>query len=79
MTQEVPELFGVTRLSEYGISHLSDNVILLQFLRGESELKRAITVLKTRGSAHDQHLRQWNISPAGITLGEQFEAGQNLV
>jgi circadian clock protein KaiC len=24
MTQEVPELFGVTRLSEYGISHLSD-------------------------------------------------------
>ena len=26
MTQEVAELFGVTRLSEYGISHLSDNV-----------------------------------------------------
>ena len=44
MTQEVPELFGVTRLSEYGISHLSDNVLLLQFLRGDSELKRAITV-----------------------------------
>ena len=33
MTQEVAELFGVTRLSEYGISHLSDNVVLLQFLR----------------------------------------------
>ena len=30
MTQEVPELFGLTRLSEYGISHLSDNVVLLQ-------------------------------------------------
>ena len=69
MTQEVPDLFGVTRLSEYGISHLSDNVILLQFLRGESELKRAITVLKTRGSAHEQHLRQCNISAAGISLG----------
>lgn len=39
MTLEVPELFGITRLSEYGISHLSDNVTLLQFLRGESELK----------------------------------------
>ena len=69
MTQEVPDLFGVTRLSGYGISHLSDNVILLQFLRGESELKRAITVLKTRGSAHEQHLRQCNISAAGISLG----------
>jgi circadian clock protein KaiC len=79
MTQEVPDLFGITQLSEYGISHLSDNVILLQFLRGESELKRAITVLKTRGSAHDQHLRQWNISSEGVSLGEQFEAGQDLV
>ena len=34
MTQEVGELFGVTRLSEFGISHISDNVVLLQFLRG---------------------------------------------
>ena len=51
MTQEVPELFGVSRLSEYGITHLSDNVILLQFLRGDSRLKRALTILKSRGSA----------------------------
>ena len=43
MTQEVPDLFGVSRLSEYGISHLSDNVILLQFIRGDSRLKRALT------------------------------------
>ena len=79
MTQEVPDLFGVTRLSEYGISHLSDNVILLQFLRGQSELRRAITVLKTRGSAHDQQLRQCDIGPDGITLGGQFDAGQSLI
>jgi hypothetical protein len=36
-------------------------------------------MLKTRGSAHDQHLRQWKINSEGISLGEQFEAGQNLV
>ena len=78
MTQEVPELFGVTRLSEYGISHLSDNVVLLQFLRGDSELKRAITVLKTRGSAHVQQLRQFDITPDGVTLGEQFDPRQDL-
>jgi circadian clock protein KaiC len=79
MTLEVPDLFGVTRLSEYGISHLSDNVVLLQFLRGESELKRAITVLKTRGSSHDQHLRQFNISSDGISIGEQFTTEQSLL
>ena len=70
MTQEVPDLFGVTQLSEYGISHLSDNVVLLQFLRGESELKRAITVLKTRGSGHDQHVRQFNITANGVVVAE---------
>jgi circadian clock protein KaiC len=72
MTQEVPDLFEITRLSEYGISHLSDNVVLLQFLRGDSELKRAITVLKTRGSAHEQHLRQYAITADGVTLGDPF-------
>ena len=78
MTQEVPDLFGVTHLSEYGISHLSDNVVLLQFLRGESELKRAITVLKTRGSNHDQHVRQFHITAEGLVVGEKFDSRQNL-
>jgi len=72
MTQEVPELFGTTRLSEYGISHLSDNVVLLQFILDDSRLKRAISVIKTRGSAHDSHLRQFDITGEGFVLGEAF-------
>jgi circadian clock protein KaiC len=79
MTQEVPELFGITRLSEFGISHVSDNVVLLQFLRGDSEVKRAITVLKTRGSAHDPRIRQFEITPDGLSLGEQFLPDQSLL
>jgi circadian clock protein KaiC len=79
MTQEVAELFGVTRLSEYGISHLSDNVVLLQFLRGDSEVKRAITVLKTRGSAHDPQIRQFEITAEGFSLGRQFQPEQSLL
>ena len=78
MTQEVPELFGVTRLSEYGISHLSDNVILLQFLRGDSQLKRALTVLKSRGSAHDLFTRQYEITTDGVILGDHFDHSQDL-
>jgi circadian clock protein KaiC len=78
MTQEVPDLFGVTRLSEYGISHLSDNVILLQFLRGDSRLKRALTILKSRGSAHDPFTRQYEITTDGVILGDKFEHNQDL-
>jgi circadian clock protein KaiC len=79
MTQEVPDLFGVSRLSEYGISHLSDNVILLQFLRGDSELKRALAVLKTRGSGHQPGLHQYEITSEGLSLGDQFTPGQSLI
>jgi circadian clock protein KaiC len=77
MTQEVAELFGVTRLSEYGISHLSDNVLLLQFLRGESRIKRALTVLKTRASAHDPRIHEFEITSKGIELGSEFADDQS--
>jgi circadian clock protein KaiC len=78
MTQEVSKLFGVTQLSESGISHLSDNVVLLQFLRGESNIKRAISVIKTRSSAHDSHIRQFDITAEGFVLGEAFLSTQSL-
>jgi circadian clock protein KaiC len=68
MTYEVAELFGLTRLTENGASHLSDNVILLQYRRSESALARTLTVLKTRARHHDPRVREFEITTAGITL-----------
>jgi circadian clock protein KaiC len=67
MTHEVPELFG-TR-PHVRVRHLAplDNVVLLQYLRGGSEVKRAIAVLKTRGRGHDAHLRQLDITSEAHT------------
>jgi circadian clock protein KaiC len=78
MTQEAAELFGLTQLAEYGISHLSDNVVLFQFLRGDSEIKRAVTILKTRASTHDPQIRQFDITADGFTLGAPFSPEQSL-
>jgi len=64
--------------SEFGISHLSDNVILLQFLRGESRIKRALTVLKTRASGHDPSILEFEITSNGIELGAQFADDQSF-
>ena len=79
MTQEASELFGLTRLSEFGISHVSDNVVLLQIPPRRVRSQRAITVLKTRGSAHDPLIRQFEITSAGLTLGERFLSDQSLL
>ena len=70
MTSELPELFHVGRLAEYGISHLSDNVIMLQYLRDGARLGRTVTVLKSRASAHDPEVRAFEITADGIVLGE---------
>lgn len=68
MTHEIPELFGVTTLSEFGVSHLSDNVILLRYVADGHHLGRAITVLKTRASAHQLATFEYEIGSSGITL-----------
>jgi circadian clock protein KaiC len=68
MTSELPDLFHIGRLAEYGISHLSDNVILLQYLRADSRLLRTVTVLKSRASAHDPEIREFEITSDGIVL-----------
>jgi circadian clock protein KaiC len=70
VTYETPELFEHTRLSERGVSHLSDNVILLQYLPQGSVLSRALTVLKTRASRHLPQVREYEITQGGISVGE---------
>ncbi|HEV3391028.1 MAG TPA: ATPase domain-containing protein [Solirubrobacteraceae bacterium] len=70
MSQEVTALFGISHISEDGISHLSDNVILLQFVHRNAQLRRAVTVLKTRASRHDPDVREFQITPHGIVLDD---------
>jgi circadian clock protein KaiC len=70
MTAELPELFDVTKLAEAGASHLSDNVVVLQYLRDDDRLRRALIVLKTRASRHRPEIREYVIGSGGITLAE---------
>lgn len=75
MSLETPSLFGISNISEDGISHLSDNVILLQFVRNQARLQHAITVIKTRASSHEPEVREFKISADGIVLGDPLING----
>jgi circadian clock protein KaiC len=69
MTYEVADLTGTTRLTEYGASHLADNVVLLQYTGiTQQRVSRTVTVLKTRATSHDPRVREYDITPEGITL-----------
>lgn len=76
MTSELSNLFEVTRLSEYGVSHLSDNVVVVQYMRDGAMVRRALTVLKTRASRHEPEIREFKITPEGIVLGEPIDHTQ---
>ncbi|MEW6619357.1 MAG: ATPase domain-containing protein [bacterium] len=67
LTTETEELFGVPRLSS-GISFIADNVILLNYMNVESVIKRAMTVLKVRGSDHDKEIKEFVITSAGMEV-----------
>jgi circadian clock protein KaiC len=78
MTTELPELFRVDRLSEFGVSHLSDNVVVLQYVRSQSLIERALTVMKTRASRHEAEIRRFKITPQGILRGDKFDPDQQF-
>ncbi|HEY7070479.1 MAG TPA: ATPase domain-containing protein [Acidimicrobiales bacterium] len=74
MTLESADLFRVTQLSELGMSHMADNVVLLQHVHSGEEMKRALTVLKTRGASHTSAVREFRITSDGIALGAPIDA-----
>jgi circadian clock protein KaiC len=71
MIVEVPELFELRKISEHGLSHLADNVILLQYRHEGARLARTMTVLKTRAAHHEPVVRHYEITEKGFELGEQ--------
>jgi circadian clock protein KaiC len=52
------------------IASLTDVSILLRYVERAGEIRRAIAVLQTRGSAHDQSIREVTIDSAGMHIGE---------
>lgn len=51
------------------ISYLSDTLILLRYLDAEGEVRKTVSVLKTRVAAHEQTAREFRLSTNGVEVG----------
>ncbi|MFA9444643.1 circadian clock protein KaiC [Egicoccus sp. AB-alg6-2] len=69
-TATTPSLTGGASVTESHISTLTDAIILLRYVEIHGEVKRAISVLKMRGSAHDRDIREITIDGTGMHIGE---------
>ncbi len=79
LTASTRGLHGGTSLTEGHVSTMADNLLTLRYVEEPGRMRRAITVLKTRGSAHDTAVRELLISEDGLRVGEPLERVAGVV
>lgn len=73
MTVEITDLFRAERLAESAVSHMADNVVLLNYVEDRRSINRAMSVIKSRASHHQPGVRQFLIGPDGIVLADRAD------
>jgi len=79
MTSELEDRYTDLRFSSYGSAFLTDAIIVQRYIEIESRLKRVMAVVKVRGSAHSDELRQYEITGDGIVIGEPLSEFEGIL
>jgi circadian clock protein KaiC len=80
VTEELRELFASDiRMPVLASAGVVENIIVLRRLEAASELKRAIAVLKTRETPHDDKLRELAITDRGLEVREPFGSLESVL
>lgn len=79
LVSEIPTLFGELDSIGERLPFVVDNVVILRYLEIESEVRRALVVLKTRGTRHDTDIREYEITEQGIAVRGKFLGREKLL
>lgn len=80
LTWESPQMIGQSfSITEVGLSFLVDCIVLLKPVEIESSMRKALAILKMRGSDHDKRLREFNITSQGIKLSSPFSDYEGVI
>jgi circadian clock protein KaiC len=70
---------GGETITDAYVSTITDGIILLRYAEVGGHVRRAITVLKMRGSDHDRRIREFTITDHGMVVGEPIREVQGLI
>jgi circadian clock protein KaiC len=73
-TESTSLTFG-NDVTEGGFSQVADNFLMLRYVPTDGELLPALTVVKTRGSAHDRGTHAVVLGKGGMRIGERIRGG----
>ena len=79
MTSELEDRYTDLRFSPYGTAFMTDAVIVQRYIEVESRLRRVMAVVKVRGSAHSDSLREFTINDSGLQLGAALPEQEGLL
>jgi circadian clock protein KaiC len=65
--------------SPIDLSYLSDAVLLLRFFESQGKILKAISVIKKRVGAHEDTIREFRLSNAGLQVGKPLTEFQGIM
>ncbi len=78
LTRESPALLGEAT-DDSDLSFVVDSYLILRYVEIESAIRKALLVLKMRGSDHAKDIRQYEITSHGIDVQAKFEGQEGIL
>jgi len=78
-TVEITDSYGELRFSPHHISFLTDDIILQRYVELQGQLLKLMTVVKMRSGRHSKDLRFYDITEAGLVIGERVAQYQGML
>ncbi|RME76060.1 MAG: ATPase [Chloroflexi bacterium] len=78
LTRESPVLLGEAPQDD-SLGFVVDSYIILRYVEIESAIRKALLVLKMRGSDHAKDIRQFEITGKGFVVQSKFEGQEGIL
>ncbi len=79
LTRESPVLIGEGESAEEDTAFIADSYLMLRYVEIESAVRKALLVLKLRGSDPAKDIRQFEVTPTGIRVLSKFEGREGIM
>ncbi len=79
LTSELEDRYADLRFSPYGTAFMTDAIIVQRYIEVDSRLRRMMAVVKVRGSAHSDELREFTIVDGALAIGDMLTDQEGLL
>ena len=79
LTRESPALLGESESLDADAAFVAESYVLLRYVEIESAIRKALLVLKLRGSDHAKDIRQFSITGQGIKVQDKFVGQEGIM